>query len=94
MRVLLIAGLFTAVTAPFAAASENVIECQATDTQRAHAEQRLVDQAPQSPAVTPARPTIVQREAAAEPPRPAVAERRRNGKPIPDAQLIQPRGAL
>ncbi|MEQ1819909.1 MAG: hypothetical protein ABL871_15010 [Terricaulis sp.] len=93
MRVLLLAGLITAATAPFAAASaaENDIDCQAT-TRRAAAEERL-DQAPPSPAVAVARPNIVQREAA-DSPRPAVPERRRSGKPIPDAQLIQPRGAL
>ncbi|MEZ5961438.1 MAG: hypothetical protein R3C30_13585 [Hyphomonadaceae bacterium] len=92
MRVLLLAGLMTAVSAPFAAAAENeVIDCQITDPRRAPAEQRL-DQAPQSPAVTVARPTVAQREA--EPPRPPAAERRRGGKPVPDAQLIQPRGTL
>ena len=94
MRMLLLAGLITAATAPFAAASasESDIECQATDTRRTAAEERL-DQAPPSPAVTVARPTVAQREGA-EAPRPAVAERRRGGKPVPDAQLIQPRGTL
>jgi hypothetical protein len=66
MRVLLLAGLISAATAPFAAASENdiadVIDCQVTDTRRAPAEQRL-DQAPPSPAATAPRPTIAQREA-------------------------------
>ncbi len=90
MRVLLLAGLITAATAPFAAAAENEIECQATDTRRVQAEARF-DQAPPSPAA--ARPNVAQREAA-EAPRPAVAERRRGGKPVPDAQLIQPRGTL
>lgn len=91
MRVLLLAGLITAVTAPFAAAAENdVIDCQITDTRRAPAEQRL-DQAPQSPAAPISRPNVAQREA--ETPRPAL-ERRRGGKPVPDAQLIQPRGTL
>jgi hypothetical protein len=93
MRVLLLAGLITAATAPFAAAAESdVIDCQITETRRAPADQRM-DQPPQSPVATPARPTIVQREAVAEAPRPAV-ERRRGGKPVPDAQLIQPRGTL
>lgn len=92
MRVLVLAGLITAVTVPFAAASENEIDCQVTDTRRAPAEQRL-DQAPPSPATTIARPTVAQREAA-DTPRPAVGERRRGGKPVPDAQLIQPRGTL
>lgn len=93
MRVLVLAGLITAVSAPFAAAAEtDVIECQVTDTRRAPAEQRL-DQAPVSPASILARPTVVQREAA-EAPRPALGDRRRGGKPVPDAQLIQPRGTL
>lgn len=92
MRVLLLAGLITAASAPFAAAVENEIDCQVTDTRRAPAEQRL-DQAPQSPAAGVARPTVAPREAA-EAPRPTVADRRRGGKPVPDAQLIQPRGAL
>lgn len=90
MRVLLLAGLITAATAPFAAAAENVIECQATDTRRAQAEERM-DPLPLAPATT-VRPAVVQREAEVQ--RPAAAERRRSGKPIPDAQLIQPRGAL
>ena len=91
MRVLLLAGLITAVGAPFAVAAENdVIDCQITEVRRAPAEQRL-DQAPQSPAAALPRPTVAQREA--EAPRPA-AERRRGGKPVPDAQLIQPRGTL
>ncbi len=92
MRLLVLAGLFTAAAAPFAAASENAIDCQVTDVARVQADQRL-DQPPTAPA-TAVRPAVVQREAAAEAPRPTVADRRRNGKPIPDAQLIQPRGAL
>jgi hypothetical protein len=83
--------LITAATAPFAAASETDIDCQTT-TRRAPAEQRL-DQAPPSPATTTGRPIVAPREAA-ETPRPVTPDRRRNGKPIPDAQLIQPRGAL
>ena len=92
MRMLVLAGLITVATAPFAAASESEIDCQVTDVARVQADQRL-DQAPIAPAAA-VRPSVVQREAAAEAPRPAPAERRRNGKPIPDAQLIQPRGAL
>ena len=93
MRVLLLAGLISVAAAPFAAASAavNEIDCQAT-TRRAQGEERL-EPAPPSPAAVVARPNGVQREAA-EAPRPAAAERRRSGKPIPDAQLIQPRGAL
>ncbi|MBX3429951.1 MAG: hypothetical protein KF779_10245 [Hyphomonadaceae bacterium] len=92
MRVLLLAGLITAATVPLAAAAETAIDCQTTDVLRTQAEERL-DQAPQSPAAPVTRPNVVQREAA-DAPRPTAAERRRSGKPIPDAQLIQPRGAL
>ncbi|MBK6705207.1 MAG: hypothetical protein IPL62_15445 [Caulobacteraceae bacterium] len=91
MRVLLLAGLITAATVPFAAASESDSD-PITDISRASAEQRL-DQPPPSPAVVVGRQTIAPREAA-ETPRPVPVERRRSGKPIPDAQLIQPRGAL
>lgn len=102
MRVLLLAGLITAATVPFAAAAENdfndfnaftdVIDCQVTDVSRAPAEQRL-DQAPVSPAASTPRPAVVVREAV-ETPRPVAGDRRRSGKPVPDAQLIQPRRTL
>lgn len=95
MRVLLLAGLITAVTAPIAMAGESEIECQG-ETRRAPAEQRLVDPPPPAPgaaAATQARPTVAQREAP-DTQRPATNERRRNGKRIPDAELIGPRGAL
>jgi len=94
MRVLALAGLITAATAPFAAASENeIIDCQVDGTRRASAEQRLDGPPPSPGAPTVARPTVSAREAA-EPPRPVAPERRRNGKPVPDAQLISPRGVL
>jgi hypothetical protein len=94
MRVLLLAGLISAATIPFATAAENEIACQPEDTRRASAEQRL-DAPPAPGAPTVARPTVAQREAA-EAPRPAPPERRRSGKPriIPDAVLISPRGVL
>ncbi|MGD9968717.1 MAG: hypothetical protein AB7T59_19520 [Hyphomonadaceae bacterium] len=94
MRVLVLAGLITAATAPFAAASEfDIIDCQIDGTRRASAEQR-VDAPPPTPAApTVARPTVASRDLA-ESPRPAAPERRRNGKPVPDAQLIAPRGVL
>jgi hypothetical protein len=92
MRVLVLAGLFTAVTAPMAMASENTIDCQMDDTRRASAEQRLDTAPPPAPATTVARPTVAQAQPA-ETPRPAT-ERRRNGKRVPDAELIAPRGVL
>lgn len=91
MRVLLLAGLITAATVPFAVASENPIECQLDDTRRAAAEERM-DSAPVA-APTVARPTVATREAAAAP-RPVAPDRRRNGKRVPDAELISPRGVL
>jgi hypothetical protein len=94
MKVLVLAGLITAATAPFAMAADSEIECQG-ETRRAPAEQRL-DAPPPAPgaaAATPARPTVAQREAP-DTQRPAATERRRNGKRIPDAELIGPRGAL
>lgn len=94
MRVLVLAGLFTAVTAPMAMAGENTIDCQAGDIRRAPAEQRLDDVPPAPAPGTPtiARPTVAQAQTV-ETPRPA-SERRRNGKPVPDAALIAPRGVL
>jgi hypothetical protein len=92
MRVLVLAGLFTAVTAPMAMAGENTIDCQ-MDTRRASAEQRLDVTPPPAPGTpTIARPTVAQAQPA-EAPRPAT-ERRRNGKRVPDAELIAPRGVL
>jgi hypothetical protein len=91
MRVLVLAGLISAATVPFAAAAESDAECQLDDTRRANAEQRL-DPTP-APATTVARPTVAQREAG-DAPRVAPAERRRNGKRVPDAGLISPRGVL
>lgn len=91
MRVLMLAGLFTAVTAPAAIASEYAIDCQPTDMRRAAAEQRL-DAPPASGAASAARPAVAQAQSA-ETPRPA-SERRRNGKRVPDAELISPRGVL
>lgn len=91
MKVLLLATLFTAVTAPVAMAVESEIDCQTDDVRRAATSERL-DPAPVSPPTT-ARPTVATREAA-DAPRPAPPERRRNGKRVPDAELISPRGVL
>lgn len=94
MRVLVLAGLITAATVPFAAASENdLIDCQLDDTRRASAEQRLDAPPPTPAAPTVARPTVAARDVT-EAPRPVAPERRRGGKPVPDAQLISPRGVL
>ncbi len=89
MKVWILAGLFTAAMAPLASASESTLECQLDDTRRAAAPTR---EAPPTPAST-ARPTVAPREAVEQAPR-VEAQRRRNGKRIPDAELIGPRGAL
>jgi hypothetical protein len=92
MKAWVLAGLFTVVTAPVAFAGEDTTECQLDETRRAST-QRSDTVAP-----TIARPTVAQREVAPDPaPRPtgpSGVDRRRNGKRIPDAQLIGPRGAL
>ena len=89
MKVWILTGLFTAVMAPLAAASENPLECQLDDTGRS-TQPRI--EAPASPAPT-ARPTAAPREAAVQT-TPRETARRRGVKRIPDAELIGPRGAL
>lgn len=94
MRVVVLAGLITVATVPFAAASESEIECQFDESRRASAEQRL-DVPPTAPAATPpntARPLAAPAQPV-EAPR-QTAERRRNGKRVPDATLMSPRGVL
>ncbi len=99
MKTLVLAGLITAITAPFAAAAESTTECQ-LDQSRRSVEQRI--EAPVQPAAptATARPTVAPREAAPpqvtadQPVRQASNDRRRGGKRIPDAELIGPRGAL
>lgn len=90
MRLWILAGLFSLAAAPVAAAAEATAECQLDESRRA--QQQRAEQPAQPPASI-ARPTMAQRDVAAEPPR-TLAERRRTGKRIPDAELIGPRGAL
>ena len=82
MRVLVLAGLFTAAAIPLTAAAEGGAACQVEDARRA-ARQRI--EAP------PPAPNVAQPAAAQHAPQ---ALRRRSGKRIPDAELIGPRGAL
>jgi hypothetical protein len=89
MKVSVLTMLFSVAACPLAAAAESAAECQLDEARRevqARAETA-------TPAATAARPTVAQREAGEQPARPG-AERRRNGRPIPDAELIGPRGAL
>jgi hypothetical protein len=99
MKIWVMAGLFTAAAIPFAGAAEASAECQVDDTRRMpHV--RIDDGAPGGSAATTATPTAQRdvnadrtaREAAER--AAAMAERRRSGKRIPDAELIGPRGAL
>lgn len=87
MKVSVLTVLFSVAACPFAVAAESAADCELDETRReAHARAE-----PAPPAPPAARPTLAQREAEAQPARP---ERRRNGRPIPDAELIGPRGAL
>ena len=89
MKFWVLVGLFSAAAIPLASASENTQACQVDDTRRA-AEQSL--DATTAPSDHPTRPIVVQRDA--EPQVRQDAMRRRNGKRIPDAELIGPRGSL
>lgn len=90
MKVPVLAILITAATCPVAMAVENGLDCQVDDTRRVVEEQRAAP----APAPTVARPTVAQRETSEQTARTPSADRRRNGKRIPDAELIGPRGAL
>ncbi|MBN8605713.1 MAG: hypothetical protein J0L81_02240 [Caulobacterales bacterium] len=92
MKAWILAGMITAATVPFAAASENEIECQLDEVRRA-TETRSSEAPP--PAGVAARPAAsVQRDSVEQAQR-AAPPRRRSGKtPIPDAELIGPRIAL
>lgn len=89
MKVWVLAGLFTVATIPFAAAAEDATECQVDETRRATQTRTDAPPAP-PPQVVVVRPTA---EREAEPPA-ARDARRRNGKRIPDAELIGPRVPL
>jgi hypothetical protein len=106
MMLWVLAGMFTAATAPFAAAAESSAECQLDQTRRPIMARSDEDATGGGSDTATARPTVAAREGVAvAPPELAqrevtadaqrrVAERRRNGKPIPDAELIGPRRAL
>jgi hypothetical protein len=86
MKALVFAGLFTAALAPFAVAEASV-DCPSEAARRT-----VVNTRPDVQAQAPARPVLAdceqqQRSARTE-------QRRRSGKPIPDAELIAPRVVL
>ncbi len=90
IRVVIIAGAISALTCGVAAASEGEIECQSEDA-RSEERERVASMPPSPQAV--ARPSEGARVMAGAPTQP-IAPRRRNGKTIPDAELIGPRGTL
>ena len=90
MKIWIMAGLFTVVMAPLAAAAENTTECQLDEARRAA--QTRVD--PPANANATARPTVAPRVTAEETSPRQDTSRRRSVKRIPDAELIGPRGAL
>lgn len=91
MRAWGLAGLFLILGAPAAAASGGAEACQ-FDEQRRRTEQ-AAPAAP--PAPEPERSALgAQRAANAEQSPRTATTRRRNGRRIPDAELIGPRGAL
>ena len=78
MRVLVLAGLITVATVPFAAASENDVECQMDDTRRAAAQQRIESRRPRadSSRAPPSRSVKLPRRHARQPPSGAAAASR------------------
>jgi hypothetical protein len=95
MKMWVLAALITVVTIPVASALESTTDCQVDEGRReTRAEQRERTDPPASPAATAstARTTAL---ASRDPnSRPEQQQRRRNGKRVPDAELIGPRGAL
>lgn len=87
MKIWILAGIFSAMTIPFAAAAETSADCQLDDARRGTQRQAAQPQA------SPSTPRQALADRAAEPARPD-APRRRSGKHIPDAELIGVRGAL
>lgn len=97
MKLWILAGVMTVAPMSCAVAAEigDDTACQADTTRLdVHADAQQTTAAP--PLSTPApRPVVtVQRDATASPPVHADASRRRSGKPVPDSELIAPRGAL
>jgi hypothetical protein len=90
MKILVLAGALAAIAFPTAAAAEVITPCQAEDPRSALTPDRAEPTvAPAPPAI--ARQTTAQRDASETR---ADTPRRRNGKRVPDAELIGPRGAL
>ena len=92
MKTWVLAALITVVTVPVASAFESTTDCQVDDSRReTRTEQRERVDPPASPAATTAHTTVATRDPNS---RQEQQQRRRNGKRVPDAELIGPRGAL
>jgi len=92
MKLWALVGLFSIVAVPMAHASETFDECQLDDSRRSASERPAV--APPSQSGSAPQALAMQRETASPTAARAEAARRRDGKRIPDAELIGPRGAL
>lgn len=93
MKMWVLAALITVATVPVASAFESTTDCQVDDSRReTRVEQRERSDPPASPAATTARTTALATRDTNS--RPEQQQRRRNGKRVPDAELIGPRGAL
>jgi hypothetical protein len=84
----IVAALMSAAMSPEALAASREVDCQVEEPRRA--EGQRIEPAP-NPAAASA---VARREAPEAPARPAFAERRRSGKPVPDAELIGRRRVL
>jgi hypothetical protein len=92
MKMWVLASLITIATIPVASALESTTDVQVDEGRReTRVESRDRMDPPASPAASTARTTVAAREPTT---RPDQQQRRRNGKRVPDAELIGPRGAL
>jgi len=95
MKTWVLAALITVVTIPVASALESTTDCQVDDSRReTRVEQRERTDPPASPTASPTTArttTLATRDTNSHPEQ---QQRRRNGKRVPDAELIGPRGAL
>lgn len=82
-------AVMSAVMSPEVLAERQEIECQVEVTRRASSQRLEPSAAPNAAA-----PVAAPREESEAPVRSVLAERRRNGKPIPDAELIGRRRVL
>lgn len=95
--ILTSAMLMASVSTAFAATVGDDTTCQADTTRQDMRSDAQQPQPAQTQAATSPAPRVVvpvQREASVTPPTRADVTRRRNGKPIPDSELIAPHGAL